>query len=92
MQRKLVSALLLTSLMLSSVPVFFYFSAIDNSPTITYERPSINLEVLAEKFGDLIPVVVKFKDGMTADLNRKISEMNIKFTLGNERMRPDGNQ
>ena len=86
MQRKLVSALLLTSLMLSSVPVFFYFSAIDNSPTITYERPSINLEVLAEKFGDLIPVVVKFKDGMTADLNRKISEMNIKFTLGNERM------
>jgi len=81
-QRKLVCALLLTCLVLTNVSAFFHLSLLDDSQTLNHERPSLDFGALTEKFGDRIPVVAKFESEMTADLNRKLLQMNIEFTLG----------
>ncbi|TFH08493.1 MAG: hypothetical protein E4H14_06365 [Candidatus Thorarchaeota archaeon] len=84
MQRKLVSALLLICLVLTSVPIFFHLSSLDDSQTTTHQNTSLNFSMLSEKFGERIPVVVKFADGLTADMSRMLSEMNIEFSLGSQ--------
>lgn len=86
MQRKLVSALLATCLVLSSVPILLHLSPLDEAQILTQESTSLDFDALTEKFGERIPVVVKFENGMTADLNLKLLEMNIEFTLGSARV------
>jgi len=81
-QRKLVCALLLICLVLTNVSAFFHLSLLDDSQTLTHEHPSIDFNALTDEFGERIPVVVKFENGMTVDLNRKLVQMNIEFTLG----------
>lgn len=82
MQWKLVSAILLTCLVLSSIPVFFYLSSSDDSK-IKPQNTTLDFEALTEKFGQCIPVVAKFENGLTREISNTLSEMNIKFSLGN---------
>ncbi|MHA1863134.1 MAG: S8 family serine peptidase, partial [Candidatus Thorarchaeota archaeon] len=83
MQRKLVSALLLTCLVLSSVPVLFYLSSVDDQQTVIPETTPLNFGALTELYGEQIPVVAKFENGLTSSMIDIILGMGIEFSLGN---------
>ncbi|MHA1851544.1 MAG: S8 family serine peptidase [Candidatus Thorarchaeota archaeon] len=82
MQRKLVSALLVTCLVLSSVSIFIHLVSVDNSEPATLDVLSLDFHVLSEVFGEIIPVVVKFENGLTNDVLNFIDSMGLEFSLG----------
>ncbi len=85
MQRKTISTLLTLCLVLSSVPTFYYFIS-NNEPLIAENKPTpLDFAALAEVFGDQIPIVAKFDNGLSSDLINIISELDIEFSLGNQK-------
>ncbi|MGY5857803.1 MAG: S8 family serine peptidase [Candidatus Thorarchaeota archaeon] len=81
MQRKLVSALLVTCLVLSSVPIFLMGFA-NNVEPATNEVKAPDFHALSEVFGEIIPVVVKFENGLTNGVLDFIYSMGLEFSLG----------
>lgn len=86
MQRKLVSALLVTCLVFSSVPIFIHLAAIENSESTSIDVSFPDFQSLSEVFGEIIPVVVKFENGITNSLLDTINLLDLKFSLGSHTM------
>ncbi|MHA1614227.1 MAG: hypothetical protein ACTSYJ_05235, partial [Candidatus Thorarchaeota archaeon] len=82
MQRKLVSALLMACLVLSSVPALFYLSSVDDQQTVMYEAPPLDFAALIEVYGEQIPIVAKFENGLTSSMIDIIIGMGIEFSFG----------
>ncbi|MCK5266500.1 MAG: hypothetical protein KAR03_12895, partial [Candidatus Thorarchaeota archaeon] len=83
MQRKLVSALLLSCLVLSSVPALFYLSSVDDQQPVIHEATPLDFNALTELYGEQIPVVAKFENGLTSSMIDIILGMGIEFSFGN---------
>ncbi|TFG30869.1 hypothetical protein EU528_07595, partial [Candidatus Thorarchaeota archaeon] len=84
MQRKLVSALIVSCLVLSSVPAFFHLISLDDQQKKTHVSGNIDFDVLTGVFGERIPVVVRFDSDFAPDMSRILSDLNIEFSLGSQ--------
>jgi hypothetical protein len=86
LQKKSISTLFALCLILSSVPALYNFVS-EGEPQYTESRPTTILDfaALAVIYGDQIPIVAKFDNGLSKDLINLISELNLEFTLGSER-------
>ncbi|MHA3963623.1 MAG: S8 family serine peptidase [Candidatus Thorarchaeota archaeon SMTZ1-45] len=82
MQRKVISTLIVLCILLSSVPVLLYLVPNDEVQISTVETVGIDFEVLAEVYGEQIPVVARFDQGMPTTLRKIISSLHIEFCLG----------
>ncbi|MFW9787219.1 MAG: S8 family serine peptidase [Candidatus Thorarchaeota archaeon] len=84
MQRKKISTLFILCLVLSSVPVFLNVLHTDEDQSSTTESFSITLDYssLAELYGEVIPVVVEFKQGLTNQIKNIINSLDLEFSLG----------
>ncbi|MCK4566756.1 MAG: S8 family serine peptidase, partial [Candidatus Thorarchaeota archaeon] len=86
MQRKLVSVLLMACLVLSSIPALFYLSSVDDQQTVMHEATPLDFSALTEVYGEQIPVVVKFENGLTTSLLDTINSLDLEFSLGSPSM------
>lgn len=86
LQGKSIGTLLILCLVLSSVPALYNLVS-ESEPQYTESRPSTMLDfaALAVIYGDQIPIVAKFDNGLSKNLINLISELNLEFTLGSEK-------
>ncbi len=82
MQRKLVSALLLTCLVISSIPLFLHILPESNAESQDVEIQAPDFHALSDIFGEIIPVVVRFDSGLTNSILDMIDSIGLKFSLG----------
>jgi len=77
-----VSTLLTLCLILSSVPVLLYVMPIDEVQPTKIEPVTLDFNRLTELYGEQIPVVVRFNQGLSSGLQDIISSMQLEFSLG----------
>ena len=82
MRRKAIGMILILGLMLSSAPVLISLSSIENDRDSEFEGITINLEALSQDFGEHIPVVVRFENGLTQAVRNLIQILGLQFSLG----------
>ncbi|MHA2081418.1 MAG: hypothetical protein ACW99H_09765, partial [Candidatus Thorarchaeota archaeon] len=82
MQRKVKSTLLTLCLILSSVPVLLYVFPVAEVQQSQVEMTSLDFNSLSEVFGEQIPVVVRFDQGLSSGLQKIISSLQLEFSLG----------
>lgn len=86
LNRKIISALLVISLTMTSIPLFSLKILNIDNPIDDSLLVSLDFNSLSEVYGKQIPVVVRFKDGLTPSLLSIINGINLKFSLGSPTM------
>ncbi|MFW9959086.1 MAG: hypothetical protein ACFFCT_13530, partial [Candidatus Odinarchaeota archaeon] len=82
MRKKAIGTLLILVILLSSIPVLIVLSGTDNEQVSEFDRKSLNLELLTQAFGEHIPVVVRFENGLTPAVLDLIQTLGLEFSLG----------
>ena len=82
MQRKKISTLLVLSLLVSSIPVLYFISTVNDNVQSEKTPSKLNVSNLADRFGERIPVVVHFEDELSSNSLGIIDDLNLKFSLG----------
>ena len=82
MQRKVTSTLLMLCLILSSIPVILYTNPTEEVRSRQIEPMAFDFDSLSEVYGDMIPIVAQFDNGLSEELIDIISSLNLEFSLG----------
>ncbi|MFW9870027.1 MAG: S8 family serine peptidase [Candidatus Thorarchaeota archaeon] len=82
MQKKAISTLLVLCLIVSSAPVVYFGFQANEQESIGKSKIAIDFNALAEVYGDDIPVVAKFDNGISGNLLSVISNLGLRFSLG----------
>ncbi|MFW9961765.1 MAG: hypothetical protein ACFFDV_12155, partial [Candidatus Thorarchaeota archaeon] len=82
MLKKAIGTLLILGLLLSSIPVLVVLLGTDNEQVSEFDKKSLNLELLTQAFGEHIPVVVRFENGLTPAVLDLIQTLGLEFSLG----------
>ena len=82
MQRKATSTLLMLCLILSSIPIVLYIVPTQEVQPLQIEPTVVDFDSLSEVYGERIPVVAQFDDGISGELLDIISSLNLDFSLG----------
>ncbi|MFW9981449.1 MAG: S8 family serine peptidase [Candidatus Thorarchaeota archaeon] len=84
MQRKAICTLLVLCLVLSSAPAANFVIQAAEQQSVEHSTTVLNFKALTEVYGDKIPVVVKFSDGLSRGLMSILSELGLRFSLGSQ--------
>ena len=82
LQRKAISALFTLCLILSSIPVILYVFPIDEGQQSHTDLMTLDFDSLSEVYGDKIPVVVRFDQELSDELQGMIANLGLEFSLG----------
>ncbi|MHA2045814.1 MAG: S8 family serine peptidase, partial [Candidatus Thorarchaeota archaeon] len=82
MQRKTTSALIVSILILSSIPAIFFILPMDDVQQTRDRSIPLDFNALAEVYGDQIPVVVRMDQGVSASTMDIILSLDLEFSLG----------
>lgn len=82
LQRKIKSTLLVLCIILSCVPVFLFATHANEVMSDSDNPISIDFKALAEVYGEQIPVVARFDQGMTKAICTMLSSLQLEFSLG----------